>query len=79
MAFPTTQDGGSARGCHARHGWMPRGHGTTSSAGGLKHAQIVAAGKNRESFLGRLGLSLAAKARLLGLSTSGIARAVARP
>jgi len=41
MAFPTTQDGGPARGCHDRHGWMPRGHSTTSSSG--EHGQMVAA------------------------------------
>jgi hypothetical protein len=95
MAFPTAQDGGPARGCHARHGWMPSGLRpepsvplyvrdlrpawcTTSSAGGLEHGQMVAAREDRESFLGRLGLSLAATARLLGLSTSRIAKAAAR-
>jgi len=76
MAFPTTQDGGPARGCHDRHGWMPRGHSTTSSSG--EHGQMVAAHEDRESFLARLGLSLADTARLLGVSTSGIAKAVAR-
>jgi hypothetical protein len=76
MAFPTTQDGGPARGCHDRHGWMLRGHRTTSSSG--EHGQMVAAREDRESFLARLGLSLADTARLLGVSTSGIAKAVAR-
>jgi hypothetical protein len=76
MAFPTTQDGGPARGCHDRHGWMPRGHCTTSSSG--EHGQMVAAREDRESFLARLGLSLADTARQLGVSTSGIAKAVAR-
>ena len=76
MAFPTTQDGGPTRGCHDRHGWMPRGHRTTSSSG--EHGQMVAAREDRESFLARLGLSLADAARLLGDSTSGIAKAVAR-
>jgi len=49
MAFPTTQDGGPARGCHGRHGWMPRGHSTTSSSG--EHGQMVAAREDREGFL----------------------------
>jgi len=40
---------------------------------------MVAALKDRESFLARLGLSLADTARMLGVSISGIARAVARP
>jgi len=75
MAFPTTQDGGPARGCHDRHRWMPRGHRTTSSPG--EHGQMVAAREDRESFLARLGLFLADTARLLGVSTSGIAKAVA--
>jgi len=39
---------------------------------------MVAAREDRESFLARLGLSLAGTARLLGVSTSGIAKAVAR-
>jgi plasmid maintenance system antidote protein VapI len=39
---------------------------------------MVAAREDRESFLARLGLSLADTARLLGVSTSGIAKAVAR-
>jgi len=76
MAFPTTQDGGPARGCHDRHGGRPRGHRTTSSSGEDK--QMVAAREDRESFLARLGLSLADTAWLLGVSTSGIAKAVAR-
>ena len=76
MAFPTTEDRGPARGCHDRHGWMPRGHRTLSSSG--EHGQMVAAREDRESFLARLGLSLADAARLLGVSTSGIAKAVAR-
>ena len=76
MAFPTTQDGGPARGCHDRHGWMPRGHCTTSSSG--EHGQMVAAPEDRESFLARLGLSLADTARLLGVSAPGIAQAVTR-
>ena len=76
MAFPTTQDGGPARGCHDRHGWMSRGHRTTASSG--EHGQMVGAREDRESFLARLGLSLADTARLLGVSTSGIAKAVAR-
>jgi len=76
MAFPTTHDGGPARGRHDRHGWMPRGHCTTSSSG--EHGQMVAAREDRESFLARLGLSLADTARLLGVSTSGIAKAVAK-
>jgi hypothetical protein len=55
---------------------MPRGHRTTSSSG--EHGQMVATREDRESFLARLGLSLADTARLLGVSTSGIAKAVAR-
>jgi DNA-directed RNA polymerase specialized sigma24 family protein len=39
---------------------------------------MVAAHEDRESFLVGLGLSLADTARLLGVSTSGIAKAVAR-
>jgi DNA-directed RNA polymerase specialized sigma24 family protein len=39
---------------------------------------MVAAREDRESVLARLGLSLADTARLLGVSTSGIAKAVAR-
>jgi hypothetical protein len=75
MAFPTAQDGGPARGCHDRQGWMPSGlrpepsaplyvrdfrpaRCTTSSSG--EHGQMVAAREDRESFLARLGLSLAA-------------------
>ena len=45
---------------------------------GLERGGIVADWQDRESFLARLGLSLADTARLLGVSTSGIARAVAR-
>ena len=45
---------------------------------GMEHGQMVAAREDRESFLARLGLSLADTARLLGVSTSGIAKAVAR-
>jgi DNA-binding CsgD family transcriptional regulator len=45
---------------------------------GIERAQIVADREDRESFLTRLGLSLTDTARLLGLSTSGIAKAVAR-
>jgi hypothetical protein len=45
---------------------------------GIKRGQMVAAREDRESFLARLGLSLADTARPLGLSTSGIAKAVAR-
>jgi hypothetical protein len=56
---------------------MPRGHGTTSSSAGSSGG-IVADREDRESFLARLGLSLADTARLLGVSTSGIAKAVAR-
>jgi len=55
---------------------MPRGHSTTSSSG--EHGQMVAAREDCESFLARLGLSLADTARLLGVSTSGIAKALAR-
>ena len=76
MALPTTQDGGPARGCHDRHDWMHRGHCTTSSSG--EHGQMVAAREDRESFLARLGLPLADRARQFGVSTSGIAQAVAR-
>jgi len=65
MAFPSTQDGRPARGCHDRHGWMARGHRTTSPSG--EHGQIVADGQDGESVLARLGVS-----------TSGIAKAVAR-
>ena len=39
---------------------------------------MVAAREDRESFLAPLGLSLADTARLLRVSTSGIAKAVAR-
>ena len=49
---------------------------TTSSSG--EHGRMVAAHEDRECFLARLGLSLADTARLLGVSTSGIAKAVAR-
>jgi len=45
---------------------------------GMECGQIVADRQNRESFLARLGLSLADTARLLGVSSSGIAKAVAR-
>jgi hypothetical protein len=45
---------------------------------GIGRGQIVADQQDRESFLARLGLSLADTARLLGVSTSGIAKAVAR-
>ncbi|MFI5341562.1 MAG: hypothetical protein ACHQ7N_17205 [Candidatus Methylomirabilales bacterium] len=45
---------------------------------GIERGQIVADGEDRESFLARLGLSLAATARLLGVSTSGVAKAGAR-
>ena len=76
MAFPTTQDGGPARGCHDRHGWMPRGHRTTSSSG--EHGEMVAAREDRESFPARLGHSLAETARQLGVSTSGIAKVLVR-
>ena len=55
---------------------MPRGHCTTSSSG--EHGQIVAGREDRESFLGRLGLSLAEAARQLPLPTSAIAKAVER-
>jgi len=44
----------------------------------MEHGQMVAAREDRESFLARLGLSLADTARLLGVSTLGIAKAVAR-
>jgi len=93
MAFPTTQDGGPAPGCHDGHGWMSSGlrpepsaplsvrdfqpaRCTTSSSG--EHGQMVAAREDRESFLARLGLSLADTVRQLGVSASGIAKAVAR-
>ena len=39
---------------------------------------MVAAREDRESFLVRLGPSLADTVRLLGVSTSGIAKAIAR-
>jgi hypothetical protein len=39
---------------------------------------MVAAREDPEGFLARLGLSLADTARLLGVSTSGTAKAVAR-
>jgi hypothetical protein len=45
---------------------------------GSKRGRMVAHREDRESFLARLGLSLVDTARLLGLSTSGIAKAVAR-
>ena len=45
---------------------------------GIERGQIVADCEDRESFLARLGLSLADTGRLLGVSTSGIAKAVAR-
>ena len=45
---------------------------------GIERGQIVVDRGDRESFLARLGLSLADTARLLGVSTSGIAKAVAR-
>ena len=45
---------------------------------GIERGQMVAALEDRESFLARLGLSLADTARLLGVCTSGIAKAVAR-
>jgi len=45
---------------------------------GMERGQMVADREDRESFLARLGLSLADTARLLGVSTSGIAKAVAR-
>ena len=45
---------------------------------GIKRGQIVAGREDRKSFLGRLGLSLADTVRQLGVSTSGIAKAVAR-
>jgi plasmid maintenance system antidote protein VapI len=44
----------------------------------MECGQIVADRQDRESFLARLGLSLADTARLLGVSSSGIAKAVAR-
>ena len=45
---------------------------------GLERRAIVKDDVDRKSFLGRLGLSLADTARQLGVSTSGIAKAVAR-
>jgi len=55
---------------------MPREHcGTSASA---EHGQMAAAREDRESFLARLGLSLAGTAWLLGVSSSGIAKVVAR-
>jgi len=45
---------------------------------GLERGRMVAAREDRESFLARLGLSLADTARLVGVSTSGIAKAIAR-
>jgi DNA-binding CsgD family transcriptional regulator len=45
---------------------------------GIERGQIVADREDRESFLARLGLSLADTARQLGISTSGIATAVER-
>jgi hypothetical protein len=45
---------------------------------GMERGQMVAAREDRESFLARLGLSLADTAWLLGVSMSGIAKAVAR-
>jgi hypothetical protein len=45
---------------------------------GIKRGQIVAGREDRKSFLGRLGLSLADTARQLGVSTSGVVKAVAR-
>jgi hypothetical protein len=44
----------------------------------MEHGQMLAACEDRECFLARLGLSLADTARLLRVSTSGIAKAVAR-
>jgi DNA-directed RNA polymerase specialized sigma24 family protein len=44
----------------------------------MERGQIVADRQDRESFLGRFGLSLADTARLLGVSMSGIAKAVQR-
>jgi len=44
---------------------------------GMKRGQTVADGEDRESFLARLGLSLADAARLLGISTSESAKVVA--
>jgi len=55
MAFLTTQDGGPARGCHDRHGWMPRGHCTTSScaaAGGGRSWPIARTAKASSSASG---------------------------
>ena len=45
---------------------------------GMENGQMVAAREDRESFLARLGLSLADTVRQLGVSASGIAKAVAR-
>ena len=45
---------------------------------GMERGQMVAAREDRDCFLAHLGLSLADTARLLGVSTSGIAKAVAR-
>jgi putative transposase len=45
---------------------------------GLERGQIVADRQDWESFLARFGLSLAEVARQLGVSTSGIAKAVSR-
>jgi DNA-binding CsgD family transcriptional regulator len=45
---------------------------------GMERGQMVAAREDRESFLARLGLSLADTARQLGVSISGIAKAVQR-
>jgi hypothetical protein len=45
---------------------------------GMECGQMVAGREDRKSFLGRLELSLADTARLLGVSTSGIAKAVVR-
>ncbi len=57
---------------------MPWGHGTTSSSGRSEHGRVMAAREDREGFLARRGLSLADTARLLGVFTSGTAKAVAR-
>ena len=74
MAFPTTQDGGPARGCHGRHGWMPRGHSTTSPSG--EHGQMAAAREDREDFLkwGTLVLK-----QLLAIPTGGTRARCSRP
>jgi len=45
---------------------------------GIERGQMVAAREDRESFLACLGLPLADRARQFGVSTSGIAKAVAR-